>query len=284
MKRTLAALTAICAAGLVAAQAQNSPDSSSSKSTTGAGATSSSDQSGQAIQSAHQQSSGSLSATGRSGQQEVRASKLMNAEVKGSSGAVGTINDIIVNPASGKIDFAVISLNSSGSSPSSSASASASPSDNATSPGATTATPASRPYRTPGVSGSTATSGSLVAVPWHLLRPAGSSSTYGSTSATASQSSGAEVSFMFAGDQSKLQGAPTFDQNNWPDFSQPSWRQSVYSYFGTASGSSTGGATSPGGTSSSSSDSSSSTIQPSSQSPNSSSSSPRDSTGSSSKP
>jgi len=262
MKKTLVALTAICAAGLVAAQAQNSTDSSASKSTTGAGAASSSDQSGQASQSAHQQSSGSLSATGRSGQQEVRASKLMNAEVKGSSGAVGTINDIIVNPASGKIDFAVISLNSSGSSPSSSASASTS--DNATSPGATTATPASRPYRTPGtpgVSGST-TGGSLVAVPWHLLRPAGSSSTYGSASTTASQSSGAEVSFMFAGDQSKLQGAPTFDQNNWPDFSQPSWRQSVYSYFGTASGSSTGGATSPGGTSSSTSDSSSSTIQP----------------------
>jgi hypothetical protein len=46
-----------------------------------------------------------------------------------------------------------------------------------------------------------------------------------------------------------LQSAPNFDANT--DLSQPSWRQSVFSYFGLSGrGSATGGAETPGGTSS----------------------------------
>src|SRR5437879_8223602 len=53
-------------------------------------------------------------AVGMGGHQEVRASKLMGAEVKSSQGqSLGKINDVIFNPASGRIDFAVISLSSS---------------------------------------------------------------------------------------------------------------------------------------------------------------------------
>jgi hypothetical protein len=81
-----------------------------------------------------------------------------------------------------------------------------------------------------------------------LLRPGEST---GSTSS--------EVSFTFYGDANKLQSAPNFDAT---DLSQPSWKHSVYSYFGlSGAGSATGGAESPGSRSSgsSSSDSNNST-------------------------
>ncbi len=272
MKKSLLTLTALCAAGLTTfAQGQNSSDTTpgspgSSSKTSGSQNQSSGASATSQYDYQKQGSSRSLSATGRSSGQDVRASKLMGAQIKGSSGSssVGTINDIIINPMSGRIDFAVISLGSSGSTDSSATS-----SDN-TSPGTTGSRTSSRNTSTGASFGASSSSseGKLVAVPWNLLRSSGSSSsisgsTAGSVSATTSSSS--EVSFVFSGDQTKLKAAPTFDQNSWPDFSQPSFRQSVYSHFGTTSGTSTGGATSPGGTGTSSSgsslDSSSSTSQ-----------------------
>src|SRR5882757_3922398 len=54
-----------------------------------------------------------LAATGGT-QHEVRASQLTSAQVKSSSGeSVGTISELIINPNSGKVDFAVISLSGS---------------------------------------------------------------------------------------------------------------------------------------------------------------------------
>lgn len=180
--------------------------------------------------------------TGRMGQ-ETRASKLMNAEVKSSqSQTLGMINDLVLNPSSGRIDFAVISVNSSASS---------------TTP-STTATPSA----TSTISSDGSSGGKLVAVPWALLRSSSSSATTSSSSVSGvgtSSSSLGQQTFVFAGDASKLQSAPSFDQSNWPDISQYSWRQSIYSHFGMTAGSSTGGATSPGGTESSTGSSSSST-------------------------
>jgi sporulation protein YlmC with PRC-barrel domain len=165
------------------------------------------------------QASGEMSATGRMmGQHEVRATKLEGADVKSSSGQdLGTISDVIVNTAGGKVDFAVLSLNPSatgGTSPSSSSESSS--------------------------SSTSATGGQLVAIPWSLLRP----STMGG--ATPSE----QPSFVYNGDAGKLQSAPTFSESNWPDISQPGWRHSIYSYFGMSPGTATGGATTPGGTSS----------------------------------
>lgn len=293
MKNRSIALTALCVAGLVGvAQAQtSSPDSSSG--TSSSGSKQSSTSSGSAgsqtdWSSKHGASSGSLSATGRGGQ-DIQASKLMSAPVKASSGDsnLGTINDVIINPTSGRVDFAIISVESSGST-------SGALSSDTTSPGQS-GTSAASSRRSPGSTGtsgslSSSTGGKLVAVPWSLIRSSGSSA-YGSTSTT----SGSQVSFVFNGDQSKLQGAPTFDPNS--DLSQPSWRQSVYSYFGTSPSSSTGGATSPGGIGTSSSEGSGGSLSTpgssssgtgSSTSPNSSSStipqSSSGSTGSASKP
>jgi hypothetical protein len=51
------------------------------------------------------------------------------------------------------------------------------------------------------------------------------------------------------GDVSKLQSAPNFDAST--DLTQPSWRQSVFSYFGLSGvNSAIGGAETPGGSSS----------------------------------
>jgi hypothetical protein len=79
---------------------------------------------------------------------------------------------------------------------------------------------------------------------------------------------------VFTGDKGKLDGAPSFSQSNWPDITQPSWRQNVYSYFGVQPGSATGGSLSPGGRSTGSSsldNSSSSPASDSSKTPDSSS-------------
>jgi sporulation protein YlmC with PRC-barrel domain len=58
-----------------------------------------------------------LSATGRTEDTAVRASKLIGAQVTDISGHhAGQIEDIIVNPVSGRIDFALLSLGAPGSS------------------------------------------------------------------------------------------------------------------------------------------------------------------------
>jgi len=55
-----------------------------------------------------------LSATGRDNQRPIRASQLNGAQVNDSSGhRIGTIQDVIINPSSGRIDFALLSLSGS---------------------------------------------------------------------------------------------------------------------------------------------------------------------------
>jgi sporulation protein YlmC with PRC-barrel domain len=151
------------------------------------------------------------------GPQDLRASQITGAGIKGSSGQnLGTINDVILNPTSGRIDFAVISLN-------------------ASTAGATGSSAA----------GNLGSAAQLVPVPWSLLHPVST----GSASASSSEmgASQEQPSFVFTGDTSRLQGAPSFTEGNWPDISQPSWRHSVFSYYGVMHGSSMGGGEAPGG-------------------------------------
>ncbi|MGH7967230.1 MAG: PRC-barrel domain-containing protein [Limisphaerales bacterium] len=55
-----------------------------------------------------------MSPTGRMGHQECRASQLTGAQITGSAGSeVGTISDVIIDPYSGRVDFAIVSLNAS---------------------------------------------------------------------------------------------------------------------------------------------------------------------------
>lgn len=247
MTKQIIRTIAVCAAGLMlSASAQNSSTSQSGSTTDQSTGQSTSQSSQSGLGSSDSSSGARHYGYGRMGHQETRASKLMNAEVKSSQGqTLGTINDIVVNPASGRVDFAVLST--------SGASASGSSATSTSSATTTTSTDTS------------SSSGKLVAVPFMLLRPASSSAGISSSAATEQQ-----PSFTFAGDASKLQSAPSFDQSNWPDISQYSWKQSIYSHFGMTPGSSssTGAATSPGGsdtgTSSGSSSSSSTPPSPSS--------------------
>lgn len=159
-----------------------------------------------------------LSATGRSEEQAVRASKLIGSQVSDSSGQrVGQVQDVIVNASSGRIDFALLSLNASTSFPSSSNSV----------PGYKPGSPSSV---------SVSSGDKLVPVPWALLR-ASSSSQYSDTESP-------QPAFTLNADQNKLSNAPKVD---WSDLSQSQWRQRIYAYYGVTPESSTGAAESPQG-------------------------------------
>ena len=159
-----------------------------------------------------------LSATGRSEDRAVRASKLIGAQVSDSSGHhVGQIQDVIANASSGQIDFALLSLN---------ASTSASTSSNS-----------SYGYKPGSENSATADSGDkLFPVPWALLR-ASSSSQYSNAEA-------GQPAFTLNADQNKLNNAPKVD---WSDLNQSQWRQRIYAYYGVTPESATGAAESPQG-------------------------------------
>ena len=217
MTRNLCGLAAVCAACLaIAAQAQSSSGENSPPSTPGGvynGQT-------RSQMGWNRDLSPTGSSTGRMGHQDIKASQLTGAPVTGSSGeTLGNISDCIVEPASGRMEFAILSLN--GSSTTSSTSS-------------TSSTLSS-------------SAGRQVAVPWMLLRPSNLNNQAGST-ASSTSSTMSPPSFTFNGDASKLASAPNFDANT--DLSQPSWHHSVFSYFGIGAGSATGGAESPYGSSS----------------------------------
>jgi sporulation protein YlmC with PRC-barrel domain len=220
MRKKLIATMAFCAAVVLAAQGQTS--SSSSPSTTDP--SKSADQSGSASSSIGISGSAGkgLSATGRASHQEIRASQLTSADVKSTSGeTLGTISDVIINPNSGRVEFAILSLSGSA--------------GGTSSPGANSGVSSSTSGLTPSQGTSASSAGKQVAVPWSLIR-AGNEP--GSASSTLGQS------FVFNGEATKLQSAPTFDTST--DL-QGSWRQSVFSHFGVSANSATGGSESYGG-------------------------------------
>jgi sporulation protein YlmC with PRC-barrel domain len=210
MKKHLIKIMTCCAAcAALTAQAQTAPGTPDPSGTPG---TSSSESSPGSTQYKNR-----LGATGRMSHQELRGSKLMGADIKTSqSESIGKVEDIVVSPASGRIDFAIISYNGS--------------TGTSTTPGAT----------------STATSSTgekLIPVPWSMLRPQGMTGYNATPGAAATSSTGDQTTFVFTGDKSRLDNAPSFDRNNWPDLTQSDWKQRISSHFGSA----TGGATTPGG-------------------------------------
>src|SRR4051794_22629592 len=109
MKKALLRTSLFCiTAALIAgtAWAQNS-SSSSSRDTTGSSSSSSSRSS----------SLGGIgsSSSSSSSQQSFMATKLMGAKVKSQQGDnLGQVQDVIINPQSGKVEFAVLSSSTSG--------------------------------------------------------------------------------------------------------------------------------------------------------------------------
>ena len=185
-----------------------------------------------------QSSQRSSSYSSAHGQQSFRMSQILNAQVKSQDGQqIGQIEDLIANPQTGKIEFAVVSkgeklypipmqlLQCQGGSQGSSS----------TSTSGTTS----------GTSSTTSTD------------PSSSTSTTSPTLGRSSQSaSGQKVTFVAQVDQQKLQQAPSFTRTQWPDISS-TWTQQIYSHFGVqpeaAGGTSSSGSTYQGKSSSDSS-------------------------------
>jgi len=218
----LLCVTTLAASTALAQQAgQTSPSSSSSKSQTDPSSkTGTSAQPGISSQPG-QPSSSTYSATGRGAGQQThfRSTKIMGAQVKSSSGEdVGRIEDVVLNPASGRIDFAIISSESKlvpvpwqllSVSGGASAQGSTSSSSSTTSGTSTSTDPSSTsPSSTP-----SATTPS-------------SSGIYASASAA-----GGQPTFTLNADKAKLQAAPSFDRSRWPEMSS-TWSQRVFSHFG----------------------------------------------------
>jgi hypothetical protein len=143
----------------------------------------------------------------------------MGAQVKTTSGEdAGRIEDVLLNPASGRIDFAILSsegklvpvpwqlLSVSG---------------GASAQGGTP----SASSTTRGTSASTDPSGTSPSSTPSATSPS-SSGVYASAAASAGQ-----PSFTLNTDKSKLQSAPSFDRSRWPEMSA-SWSQQVYAHFG----------------------------------------------------
>src|SRR4051812_42503546 len=154
---SLGVAAAVLPLGLQAADDPTSSTSTSSSSQSGLGATGKS----------------SSSISGQS-QKFVRLSQLTGSSIKNTSGdSLGQINDFVVDPTTGRIEFAVLSLKEGGN------------------------------------------SGKLTAIPWTLIRPSGEG-----------QNLTANI------DKDKLSSAQTFDRSQWPDMSQETWGQTIYSHYG----------------------------------------------------
>lgn len=160
-----------------------------------------------------QPSDTTLSPTGRpSGQQQAfRSTKVIGAQVKTSTGEdVGRIEDVVINPTSGRIDFAVISA------------------ENKLCP---------VPWQLLSVSGEARTPGATSTTP-----------TPSPTTPSTSPQAGAGVyasamgqpTFILNVDKSKLQSGPSFDRSRWPEMSA-SWSQRIYAHYGVQAETGVGG-------------------------------------------
>jgi len=139
--------------------------------------------------------------------------------VDSSGQRAGTIQDVIVNPNSGRVEFALLSLDNS-------VSQTGSASENnstSTSENGTTSYSAN------------SSSGKMIPVPWSLLRTSASSQYSTVTD---------QPTFTLNTDRNKLSSAPTVDLS---DLSQSEWQQRIYSYYGVTPHSSMGSAESPEG-------------------------------------
>jgi len=187
----------------------------------------------------------------------MRLSQLMNAAVQSQDGkTLGYVRDLTVEPQSGRIQFAVLSLSSSGAA-----------SDTSTSGRETVPSSRSSSVGTPSSSSGSSTTGKLIPVPWQLLSQ--NFTSHPSSSSSSTGMSGQNLVLNI--DESKLHSAPSFDASSWNEIQSGTLEPRVYSYFGVDRSSAIG--TSGSSISGQGSSGSSSSSSPSSSSPSSSSSS-----------
>jgi sporulation protein YlmC with PRC-barrel domain len=191
-----------------------------------------------------------LRPTGRFSGHSLRAREVIGAEIRSSRGEpLGKIQDLILDPSSGKINFVVVSLEGKGAGKSPSGEVSGSGSNSTPAPGAAKArNEALKAAGEPALAQSTQSNGAsaqavkLVPVPWSLVQPV-SSRIYG-----AGETAGADqYTFTANVQRSRVEQAPSLGRANWSEINQPEWRERIDSYYGLAPGSSMGGAQSPSG-------------------------------------
>jgi sporulation protein YlmC with PRC-barrel domain len=163
----------------------------------------------------------------------VRLSQLMSANVQSKEGkTLGHIRDFTVEPQSGRIEFAILSLAPSGGAV-----------DTSTSGRETVPSSRSSVTGTPSsIAGATLT-GKLIPVPWQLFSQSWSGSQAGisvTPGSTIGSSSMTARNLVLNIDESKLQSAPSFDASNWNDLQGGTLDERVYSYFGVDRSSATG--------------------------------------------
>lgn len=227
-------LTSLLCGGVLSLTATNALAQQSSSTQPGSSQPPSSSQPSQSSQSLQHsqgsqgQSSSSLghssSALGASSSMQsdnsVRLSDLMRANVQSQEGkTLGNIRDITIDPQSGRVEFAILSLSSAGAA-----------TDTSTSGRETVPSSRSSTTGTPSTSAG-ATAGKLIPVPWQLFSQSMGRSRLGSSSSTTSSAMGSQ-NLVLNVDESKLQTAPSFDASNWNQMQSGALAQRVYSHFG----------------------------------------------------
>lgn len=183
----------------------------------------------------------------------VRGSQVLGSTVQSSDGkSLGQIRDLVIDPQSGRIDFAVLSLSggdistsspSSLTSPSATSPTIASPSTTPRStipPADSSAAPSTSRSTIPGGPGESSLSynasvnGRLVPVPWQLFgQNFTAASAYGSSSSAPGHGiAGGTMNLTLNVDEAKLRSAPSFEGNNWSALQQNGFGQRSYAYYG----------------------------------------------------
>ena len=159
----------------------------------------------------------------------IRLSNIMNTTVQSQEGkTLGYIRDLIIDPQSGRVDFAILSLSNAGAS-----------TDTSTSGRETVPSSRSSVSGLPSSALGSTTTGKLIPVPWQLFSQSWIGSTAGISSTTPSAGVlGRPLSLNI--DESKLRSAPSFDASNWNELQGGTFEQRVYSYFGVDRSSATG--------------------------------------------
>ena len=149
----------------------------------------------------------------------VRLSNLMNASVQSQEGkSIGSIRDFTIDPQSGHVQFAILSLSPSGGA-----------AETSTSGHETVPSSRSSVIGTPSSAIGSTMTGKLIPVPWQLFSHSWQN---GSSAAVGTSAAGGTHNLVLNIDESKLESAPSFDASNWNEMEQSSFDQRVYSYYG----------------------------------------------------
>jgi sporulation protein YlmC with PRC-barrel domain len=168
-------------------------------------------------------SSSAVSSNSMRSGNDVRLSQLMNSPVRSQQGkSLGYIRDLTIDPQSGRVEFAILSLSSAGALPGSSTTSQTEPRSNT---------------GLPSTSGASMT-GKLIPVPWQLFSQSWSGQSTASSSSTTS--AWGPHNLVLNIDESKLNSAPSFDASDWNKLQTGSFDQQVYSHFGVDRNSATG--------------------------------------------